>query len=146
MEINRRQFVGIVAGACAGCLCGQRVLRAEPVEAGDIAQFAKDGIYDQFAEEHLFFLIRRRDRIYALTGMCSHKGHTLMRDPDKADQFKCDKHGSLFTLDGSALKGPAKQPLLRLGIRLDGSRRIVVDPTEQFEKSEWNKEGAFIKV
>ena len=146
MDLNRRQFVGIVAGACAGCLCGARpVLAADPVDVGDIAKYAKDGIYGEFIEQG-FFIARRNNKLFAVSGICSHKGHELMRDPDNESQFKCDKHGSLFTLDGLATKGPAKEPLLRLGIKLDGSKRIVVDPTQQFEKKDWDKDGAVIKV
>lgn len=147
MDLNRRQFVGIVAGACAGCLCGARpVLAADPVDAGDIAKYAKDGIYGDFAADQGIFIVRRNNKLYAVTALCSHKGHELMRDPDNELQFKCDKHGSLFTLEGLATKGPAKEPLLRLGIKLDGSKRIVVDPTQQFEKKDWDKDGAVIKV
>lgn len=144
MDMNRRQFVGVVAGACAGCLCGVRAVSADPVDAGDVAKYAKEGIYADFAEEKGFFLVRRKDRIYAVSNLCSHKSHTLMPDPDNAGQIKCDKHGSIFTAEGLVTKGPAKQPLLHLGIKLDAGKRIVVEPTVQFEKKDWDKAGAFI--
>lgn len=145
--MNRREFVTMAAGVCAGCLCGARALRAAEglLDAGEVAKYAKDGIYADFAENGVL-IVRRKNRLYAVSSLCSHKGQAVAADPDKEGQLKCDKHGSLFSPEGEVLKGPAKTPLLHHGISIDDKKRVQVDLAAFYEKEEWAKTGSFVEL
>ena len=58
-------------------------------------------------------LIRTEIGFSALSLVCSHLGCTV---ETKEDGFACPCHGSLYTRDGSLLRGPAARPLTALRI------------------------------
>ena len=145
--MNRREFV---AAACAFCVaCSKNVLAATakgPVDAGELGAFSKEGIYDALAQSAGFFLISSKGKLYATSSTCTHKANLVSIDSEKAGQLKCEKHGSLFSLEGKVVKAPAKRSLPRYGIKVDAKKHVIVDPTKRFEEASWNDPGSFVKL
>lgn len=153
-QISRRGFVAMtaVAAAAAGCLaCGGSLCEAAdslqaasgPVEAGSLADYPKDGVYDKFAKSHKFFIIRNAGEVYATSAICSHKQAALTL---QGQDIVCKKHGSKFSVHGTATKGPAKTSLLRYGISKSADGKLTVDTSKSFGEKDWEKEGASVKV
>jgi len=149
-EMNRREFVAVAAAACAFCAaCPENLLAAVakgPVDAGEVSAFMKDGIYDSLAQSQGFFLISSKGKLYAASSTCTHKANQVLIDSESQGQLKCEKHGSLFSLDGRVVKPPAKRSLPRFGIKLDAKTHVIVDPTRRFEEKDWQNAGSFLKL
>jgi cytochrome b6-f complex iron-sulfur subunit len=123
----------LAAGACLLCSCASNPAAtrtakpADPVDAGPLDHFAREGIYDDWADSHGFFLVRQANRLYALSSSCTHRHYDL---ESKGDQIVCPKHGSRFTPAGQVIKGPAASPLPRFAIHLTAARTVVIDPSK----------------
>ena len=145
--MNRREFV---AAACAFCVaCSGDVLAATakgPVDAGELGAFSKEGIYDALAQSAGFFLISSKGKLYATSSTCTHKSNQVSIDSENHHQLKCEKHGSLFALDGRVVKPPAKRSLPRFAIKLDEKKHVIVDPTKRFEEANWNDPNSFLNL
>lgn len=114
-EISRRQFLFLTAAALVtGCQTtgdggGSTVARTERVvSAGPVSNYAADGLYSSFRDQG-FFLVRRGDRLVALSSYCTHRKCKLTTDPDHS--FYCPCHGSTFDPDGKVTEGPARRDL-----------------------------------
>jgi cytochrome b6-f complex iron-sulfur subunit len=69
-------------------------------------------------------VLRRDGAVFALDLACTHLGCTVTVTPR---QLVCPCHGSTFALDGTALTGPATQPLARLEVRQgDGHVEVLL--------------------
>jgi cytochrome b6-f complex iron-sulfur subunit len=131
--ITRRALLSTAAvGACAMCSCTSSTpapapaKSTQPIDIGPPDRFARDGIYDDWADAHGFFIVRQANQLYALSSICTHRHYDL---ETKGTQIVCPKHGSLFTPTGQVIKGPATTPLPRLGIQVTPAKTIVVDPS-----------------
>ncbi len=144
-QLNRRQFIAFTAaGACAYCLgVADAQTPNEPFDAGTINDYPDDGVYDAFRKSHKALIIRNAGRIYAATAVCTHKSQTLRV---KEGELGCPAHGSQFSIEGLPTKGPANRPLNRLGVSLNESGRIMVDPARTFDQEQWNDPQAVIKL
>ena len=146
-EMNRREFVA-VAGACLACaMCPARLVRAAEgaVDVGELKSFKKDGISEKFLDAG-FFVVRDQGKLFAPTGVCTHKKNLLLVFPKDKTKIVCSGHDSKFSAQGVPLEGPAKKPLPRFKITVNEKGRVLVDPEVFFEEKDWGKEGAFIKV
>lgn len=168
-EIDRRHF--LLAAAAATCACAlscplARTARAgedgdddddEPTkgpppvpigknDVGTLANYAKDGVYDKWADSRHFLVVREGKLLFALSSVCSHKAGLLKVDAKGVIQ--CSKHHSIFTHDGQPTKGPATKsgPLTRHGIALDAKNRVIVDTSDRYLEDDWKKPGAFIAL
>jgi Rieske Fe-S protein len=65
-------------------------------------------VYPAFRERG-FFIVRRGERLFALSAICTHKECKLKAQRDRS--FYCPCHGSTFDASGHALQGPAKRDL-----------------------------------
>ena len=110
MMINRRQFLILTAGVIAGCKTdGVPVASGErTVNAGAVSNYAADGIYNHFRDQG-FFVIRKGDKLFALSAICTHRKCKLTAEPDRS--FYCHCHGSTFDPGGHVTEGPAKRDL-----------------------------------
>jgi nitrite reductase/ring-hydroxylating ferredoxin subunit len=149
-DLNRRDFVAATAGSVALVVLGSQQILAHPAEdakttvnIGKPADYAAGAFSDKFAKSDKVLVARVGDRIYALTAVCPHRKGTL---GVKDGEFRCPRHGSLFSADGKVIKGPAKVPLVRHGIALDGSGNLIVDKSRTFEEDKWNDPAAYYTV
>ena len=148
MDLSRRHFLILTAAAAAGCerstdehqtpvaTTSPTPSASKPsaegaVDAGPLADFASDGVYDGFREDG-FFVIRRNKKIFALSSICTHKGCKVRAQPDQS--FLCKCHGSKFSPDGSVLNGPATRDLPRVAVATDQRMHVLVNPKMRIEK------------
>src|SRR5687767_11150612 len=102
--MNRREFLrAATAGACAG-VCGASCTQSPPggggggaapasstapLDVGAPADYARDGVYDRFADDEGVLLIVRNGRLIATSAICTHKRATLRV---KGRDIVCPKH------------------------------------------------------
>jgi nitrite reductase/ring-hydroxylating ferredoxin subunit len=151
-EMHRRRFLANAAmatarvcGACPFAALGTAMREAakEPVDAGTLADYPRDGVYSGHAESEGFFLVRAKGKLYALDSACTHK-KTLLKFKDNA--LACPKHGARFNLEGVVTKAPAKRPLPRFAISADGTGKLTVDPSRTFDKDNWDDTASFVAM
>lgn len=141
-------FAGAMAVTAAGTqrFMFPRVLFEPPTAfiAGNIDDFLEG--QPVFFKEFRTWIIRTPDRIYALSGRCTHLGCT----PSwlAADQkFKCPCHGSGFRVSGVNFEGPAPRALERFQIQLVGNQlRVEKAKMFLFEKGEWENPDSYVLV
>ncbi|UQN07020.1 ubiquinol-cytochrome c reductase iron-sulfur subunit [Deinococcus sp. QL22] len=64
--------------------------------------------------------------LLALSDRCTHNGCGVQAaGTGAATAFNCPCHGSVFTLTGDVVKGPAVRPLDRVAVRIDGQNVFV---------------------
>ena len=108
----------------------------------------KEGITDRWAAEG-FFVVRRGDRVFAVSSTCTHKKVRLVvgnKGGNAGAGFKCPRHGSGFDAEGHATKAPARKPLPRYAVRLDDDGHLVVDRSRQFGERDWDDTDAVVRV
>lgn len=72
------------------------------------------------------FLLKRRETIFAISNVCSHRGGPLSEGKLEGDCITCPWHGSTFNIkDGAVVNGPATHPQPRLELRVrDGQIEV----------------------
>ncbi len=66
-------------------------------------------------------VVRMTDTTYvALSAVCTHAGCEVDFDAS-ADRLTCPCHGSVFTLSGAVVNGPANRPLKTYAVALSGT-------------------------
>jgi Rieske Fe-S protein len=149
-KLNRRDFVVATAGSVALVVLGSQQVSANPAaderttaDIGKPADYPAGAVSDKFAKSDKLLVAHIGDKIYALTAVCPHRKGTLAV---KNGEFGCPRHGSLFSVDGKVVKGPAKIPLVRFGIALNSGGNLIVDKSKTFDENKWNDPGAFYSV
>ena len=126
-----------------------RVLFPPPstFKAGLPSDYAIGEVSEKYKKDQRVWIIRTEEGIYALFAKCTHLGCTP-RWLAAENKFKCPCHGSGFYKTGVNFEGPAPRPLERLRITKAEDGQIVVDKAVMylFEKGQWNRPGAFLKV
>jgi Rieske Fe-S protein len=128
MILKRREFLMLGAAVCAGCSLAPRgedapTGKTRVVSAGDVSQYAGDGVYSGFREQG-FFVIRQGGRLFALSAICTHRKCKLAAESDRS--FFCKCHGSTFDPGGHVTKGPARLDLPALETWLDEKGQLLV--------------------
>jgi len=62
------------------------------------------------------YLVQDANQIFALSARCTHLGCTLNYDA-VSGRFACPCHGSLFTLSGERISGPARRDLAKVPLK-----------------------------
>lgn|ERR1017187_932843 len=129
-SMNRRQFLVLTAVAVAGTGCntvedgGSSTVRKERVvNAGPVGDYAADGVYGRFRNEG-FFVVRKGERLFALSAFCTHRKCKLIAEPDRS--FYCKCHGSTFDPTGHVTEGPARRDLPVLPASVDENGQLLV--------------------
>jgi len=100
---------------------------------------------ERWKSQQRFFVVRERDRLYALSARCAHLGCTVNWFADERI-FKCPCHGSEYHSNGVNFAGPAPRPLDRLGITTRWDGTLVVDTSVVYGPDRFNVDGAFVTV
>ena len=126
-----------------------RVLFVPPstFKAGRPTDFAIGEVSEKFKKDQRVWIIRTEEGIYALFAKCTHLGCTP-RWLTAENKFKCPCHGSGFYKSGINFEGPAPRPLERLRITKAEDGELLIDKSVKYlyEKGDWSKPGAFLKV
>jgi cytochrome b6-f complex iron-sulfur subunit len=137
-KIDRRFLVkagvgSLVVASCAGLYAGVRSLYPtvlyEPsqiFEAGAPDDFAPGEVKSFQAGNKKVSVIHGDQGLYALVRNCTHMGCIPNYDQESSS-FLCPCHGSVFTLEGDVVKGPAPAPLFRAEITLNAKGLLEVN-------------------
>ena len=157
---SRRDVFGRFAWAIFGAFSGislvaalrsafPRVLFQPPTtfKAGLPADFTMGEVNTKFQKDERVWIVREEEGMYAIFAKCTHLGCTP-RWLVAETKFKCPCHGSGFYKTGINFEGPAPRPLERVRITKAEDGQVVIDKGVKylFEKGEWNKPGAYLKV
>ena len=126
-----------------------RVLFTPPstFRAGLPTYYAIGEVSEKYKKDQRVWIIRTEAGLYALFAKCTHLGCTP-RWLAAENKFKCPCHGSGFYKTGVNFEGPAPRPLERLRITRAEDGQLLIDKSVKYlyEKGEWTKPGAFLKV
>jgi cytochrome b6-f complex iron-sulfur subunit len=126
-----------------------RVLFAPPssFKAGFPTDYTIGEVSEKFKKDQRVWIIRTEDGLYALFAKCTHLGCTP-RWLTAENKFKCPCHGSGFYKTGINFEGPAPRPLERLRVTKAEDGQLIIDKAVKYlyEKGDWTKPGAFLKV
>lgn len=128
MKINRREFLILTATFVAGCSTMDTAVlpaagKEQVVDAGPASDYAAEGVYSKFRSRG-FFIVRRGEKLFALSSICTHKKCRLVAERDRS--FYCPCHGSTFDRGGKVLEGPAKRDLPVFTATTDENGRLLV--------------------
>jgi Rieske Fe-S protein len=128
MKINRREFLILTATFTAGCGSignGSVPITGEErtINAGPAGNYAADGVYVAFRNQG-FFIIRRGEKLFALSSICTHRKCKLIAEPDRS--FYCKCHGSTFDPAGHVTEGPARRDLPVLATSVNENGQLLV--------------------
>jgi cytochrome b6-f complex iron-sulfur subunit len=115
------------------------------VAAGEGDAYGVILVDERWKASERFFVVRERDRIYALSARCVHLGCTVNWFADLGT-FKCPCHGSEYHSDGGNFAGPAPRPLSRLRIELDPQGELIVDTGIVYGPERFTVDGAYVRV
>ncbi|GIW39748.1 MAG: hypothetical protein KatS3mg076_0325 [Candidatus Binatia bacterium] len=157
---SRRDFFGRLGWGGFGVFSGlallsairsafPRVLFTPPAtfKAGFPSDYAVGEVSERFKKEYRVWIVREPDGFYALFAKCTHLGCTPRWLPVE-QKFKCPCHGSGFRKSGINFEGPAPRALERFRITLADDGQILIDRSVKYlyEKGEWDRPGAFLRV
>jgi cytochrome b6-f complex iron-sulfur subunit len=94
---------------------------------GSIAELDKAGFLTVTVDGKRTTIVRnpdKQDEIVAVNTTCTHNGCAVDWKADKKSHV-CSCHGANFDASGKATKGPAKDPLKRYTVKVDGDKIIV---------------------
>jgi len=100
---------------------------------------------ERWKSSQRFFVVRERDRVYALSARCAHLGCTVNWFQDLRT-FKCPCHGSEYHGNGANFAGPAPRPLDRFHIAVNVDGELVVDTAVVYGPDRFAVDGAFVRV
>jgi nitrite reductase/ring-hydroxylating ferredoxin subunit len=125
MDLNRREFLMMATATAVAAASEVHLLAADglAVDAGPVANFAKDGVYGDFRALG-FFVVRKGGKLFALSSICPHRHTTLVAKLDCS--FLCKRHGSTFTPTGHVTEGPAKRDMPMLATSVSASGHLLV--------------------
>ncbi|RMF88106.1 MAG: hypothetical protein D6736_11330 [Nitrospinota bacterium] len=137
-KLDRRTFCaalgwGGVAGLLGGTLyvsgrfLSPAVLYEPPAffRAGRLEQYPPGTVSERWKEGERVWIVHTDAGLYSLVATCTHLGCTPNWSPAEK-VFKCPCHGSVFTLEGDVVAGPAPEPLYRTPIRLTPEGELIV--------------------
>jgi len=116
-------------------------------KAGKPQDYSVGEVSTKWIKDYRVWIVREPGKLYAILAICTHLGCTPLWLKTE-NKFKCPCHGSGFTQQGVNFEGPAPRPLERLKVEVGPDGQIVVDKSKKFlfEKGEWDKPGAFLRV
>lgn len=145
---------GVGAAAAAAAVAAvrfgyPRVLFEPATEfsAGRPEEYRVGEVSTRWIPSHRVWIVREEKGFYALFASCTHLGCTPGWLPNE-QKFKCFCHGSGFYKTGINYEGPAPRPLERVKLSLTEDGELLVDTSVRFryERGEWKRPGAFLKI
>jgi len=105
-----------------------KVLYEPPAQfkAGVPDEYQPGTVSDRWLNDHQVWIVRDDNKLYALLATCTHLGCLTGYFPSER-LFKCPCHGSIFTVKGDPVAGPAPVPLYRLALSIGDDGQLVVD-------------------
>ena len=139
--INRRTFIktgvgGLVVAGAAGLYGSLQslipVISYEPsptLEIGAPRDLLDISIADFQVADRKVSVIKGENGLYALIRNCTHMG-CIPNYSETEAQYLCPCHGSIFTLDGDVVRGPAPVPLYRASLLVNRRGAVEIDVSQ----------------
>ena len=83
------------------------------------------GVDERWKQKQKVWIVTTNDGLYALVAICTHLGCTPNWVAEEGT-FRCPCHGSVFSVEGDVLAGPAPVPLYRAPVHVDETGELVV--------------------
>jgi cytochrome b6-f complex iron-sulfur subunit len=96
-------------------------------ELGTVAELDETGFLVNTVSDTKVIVVRdpeNAETLIARNALCTHKECTVDWQAESSDFF-CACHDSKFALDGSAIEGPASEPLANYEAKIEGDRVLV---------------------
>ncbi len=136
--LSRRTFIvagvgGLLATSAGGIYASVKSLY--PTVSYEPSLKAEIGVPEEFTGDIMkqfqingskISVMKGENGLYALVRNCTHMG-CIPYYSDEKQQFLCPCHGSVFTLEGDVVKGPAPEPLYRTSITINSRGKIEID-------------------
>jgi len=148
--LNRRSFFKVVIGVLTslyGLILGIPYLRAvinsaplqklSYTEVGDIGPLgigqpkdmnfqmrSSDAYLHQEVTRSVWVIKHSETEVTVFSPICTHLGCHYKWDP-RTNHFECPCHGSVFTIDGNVVGGPAPRPLDTLPHKIENGKLLV---------------------
>ena len=106
--IDRRRFILLAAATAVTANPCKTYASEQVIDAGPLSSYSADGLYEGFRDLG-FFVIRKGDKLIALSSNCTHRKCRLKAEKDRS--FYCKCHGSTFDPNGRVTAGPATRDL-----------------------------------
>ncbi|MDB4959939.1 MAG: Rieske (2Fe-2S) domain protein [Myxococcales bacterium] len=122
-----KMLVILPVAACTACARQTPVAprSAEAFDAGPLADYEPNSAV-RFRSKRVI-VVRDQLGVMAVSAVCTHQGCVVSLD---SEALVCECHGSMFTMDGDVIAGPATKPLAHFKVTLVAGR-IYVDPAQQ---------------
>jgi nitrite reductase/ring-hydroxylating ferredoxin subunit len=155
-EVPRRRALGAISAAAVAAMAGVtlRPGRAESLPLtnatggelgpGELSYKlpAADGVtIDHQAQ---VILVRFQQKIYAFALACPHE-NTALRWRERDMRFRCPRHESQYSPDGTFIQGRATRNMDRFAIRRDGDT-VIVDTNRYYRSDQQAAEWAAASV
>ena len=116
-------------------------------KAGFPGEYTVGRVETKYQQSQRVWIVREADGFYAILAKCTHLGCTPVWI-EAENKFKCPCHGSGFTREAINYEGPAPRPMERVKIALAEDGQLLIDTSIVFryERGEWDKPGAYLKV
>lgn len=88
-------------------------------------QYSNLGSPGGWAKEGEIIIINTGDGFVALSAVCTHQGCAVSYDSEE-NNLPCPCHGSIFSITGSVLEGPAESPLNKYEVTQEGDILTIV--------------------
>ena len=130
---------------------GDTASTARTVVIGRPSDYAQGTVDARYRDSHAFWVVRQAhagvDQLVVLSAVCTHLGCLTTWQPGQP-RFRCPCHGSVFSLTGIPIAGPAPRPLDRLAVRRRDDGRIEVDTSRVFRQDlgQWSDPRSFIAL
>jgi Rieske Fe-S protein len=123
--INRRQFILLATASAAAAnlrSADAGIAGDQLIDAGPLSAYSADGLYEGYRDAG-FFIIRKGDKLIALSSNCTHRKCRLKAEKDHS--FYCKCHGSTFDPNGKVTEGPATRNLPAFPTRVEKGHLYV---------------------
>lgn len=90
---------------------------------GRVSQIGDEG-KEIFLKNEKILIIKRRERLMAVSSLCTHLGCTV-EWLSSEKRFRCPCHGAIFDEDGNVVSGPAPSPLKKYNLNIEDDNIYV---------------------
>ncbi len=113
------------------CSNGNSLTGGDPVISGNItidltsSEFSSLNSVGGYVYKNNIIIIRTGDNQYtALSSICTHQGCIVSYNAS-TKRLPCPCHGSVFSITGSVLNGPASRSLKKYNVQVDGNSLVI---------------------
>lgn len=96
-------------------------LKAGAPQQISFEQSREDGWAVRNEKASAWVVIDRQKQVTAFSPLCTHLGCAYLWQEERKN-FACPCHGSLFSITGDVIAGPASRPLDRYSVKVEGGR------------------------